>query len=135
MREPLPPGHAFFRSPGSPEKFSEEKMDKITAPAYLADDTRAWLEKIANGYELEDHHLRLLELAGRSWDRAEQAREEIATEGITFQDKYGQLKPHPAVGVEKDSQIRFCRIMRELNLDAEQPPETPRPPRTGGQKN
>lgn len=109
-------------------------MDKLEAPPYLADDTRAWLERIANEYELEEHHLRLLELAGRSWDRCEEARQEIAHEGITFRDKYGQIKMHPAVNVERDSQIRFCRILRELSLDCEPPPEAPRPPRAGGQK-
>ena len=108
---------------------------KIEAPTYLAKPTRGWLEKIANEYELEEHHLRLLELAGRSWDRAEEAREYLSHQGIVFEDRYGQLKPNPAVNIERDSQLRFARLLRELNLDAEQPPETPRPPRTGGQKN
>lgn len=109
------------------------KRPAVKAPRYLSAPTRRWFEQVVADYVLESHHLRLLELACRAWDRAEQARMTLVTEGLTVKDRYDQVKPHPAVGIEKDSQIRFARLIRELALDIEPPPES-RPPRTGGQK-
>jgi phage terminase small subunit len=109
------------------------KKQTIKAPATLAAPTRRWFESVAETFILESHHLRLLELAGRSWDRAEEARQILAREGLTTTDKYGQAKPHPAIGIERDSQLRFSRLLREMALDTTPPPDS-RPPRTGGQQ-
>ncbi len=102
------------------------------APKYLTAPTRHWSGAVAAEYVLESHHLRLLELAARSWDRAEEARVLLKKDGLTTVDRYGQLKPNPLVNVERDSQLRFARLLRELALDLE-PPVSARVPRTGGQ--
>lgn len=57
-----------------------------------------------------------------------QAREQIAADGITVPDRYGVLKAHPAVAIERDSRLAFARLLRELALDAATPDS--RPPRT-----
>ncbi len=79
---------------------------------------------------LEDHHLRLLGLAGEAFDRAQEARKVIARDGAYFTDDAGRPRAHPALLVERDSQLRFARLMRELDLDGEVGPD-PRPPRRG----
>jgi len=109
-------------------------MDKSTIkpPPNLSAATKRWFAHIATTYELESHHLRLLELAGRSWDRAEQARKVLKREGVVTIDRYGQTKAHPCINIERDSQLRFARLIRELNLDEDQP--GPRPPRIGGRE-
>lgn len=101
-------------------------------PKYLSAPTRRWYAAVASEYVLESHHLRILELAARSWDRAEEARRQIKADGLVTSDRYGQVKPHPAINIERDSQLRFARLLRELALDVE-PPHATRIPRTGGQ--
>jgi len=43
-------------------------------PRHLLAPTRRWFAEVLEQYELEPHHLRLLTLAGESWDRCTQAR-------------------------------------------------------------
>jgi phage terminase small subunit len=102
-------------------------MKPIKAPAGLAPATAAWFREVVRDYVLEGHHVRLLTLACRAWDRAEQAREIIAAEGLTTKDRYGTAKAHPAVAIERDARIGFARLVRELDLDV----EMPRAARTG----
>ena len=80
-------------------------------------------------WELEDHHARLLVMAGEAWDRAEAAREVIEKDGATFLDRFKQPKVRPEFIVERDSKILFSRLLRELDLDLEPPAdERKRPP-------
>jgi len=103
----------------------------VRAPKHLQPATRRWWGKIARAYELEPHHLRLLTLAGEAWDRGQEARELVASEGLVVLDRFGQARAHPGVAIERDSRIGFARLVRELGLDSEAPPEA-RPPRIGG---
>ena len=97
------------------------------APAHLEPETRSWWAQVEADYELGAHHMRLLTLAAEAWDRAQQARERIAADGAYLPDRFGVLHAHPAVAVERDSRLAFARLIRELDLDAEAPPES-RPP-------
>jgi phage terminase small subunit len=85
---------------------------------------------VVEGYELEEHHLRLLTLAGEAWDRAFTAREAIGKHGITYTDRFGAPRVRPEVAVERDARLAFARLVRELRLDVE--PDAPRPPGLGG---
>jgi P27 family predicted phage terminase small subunit len=101
------------------------------APAHLTAATRRWFETIAAEYELGTHHERILQAASESWDRYQQARQALATEGLTVTDKHGKAWPHPAVAIERDSRVAFLRALRELALDVG-PPDTRPPVRPGG---
>ena len=92
-------------------------------PPHLAPATQAWWNSVMQDYELEEHHLRLLQLAGEAWDRAQQARAAIETSGLTFQNRFGDPVLRPEVAVERDSRIAFARLVRELDLDVESPSE------------
>jgi phage terminase small subunit len=83
---------------------------------------------VCSAFELEQHHLRLLQLAAEAWDRAEQAREALAEHGLTFDDRFGAPHARPEVAVERDSRIAFTRLLRELDLDGDNTPASPRPP-------
>lgn len=80
---------------------------------------------ILEEFELEPHHLRLLELAGQAWDRCQEARRVLATDGAVVTDRWGQKKTHPACAIERDSMGSFARLMRELNLDVAPPDARP----------
>ncbi|MDZ4779594.1 MAG: P27 family phage terminase small subunit [Planctomycetia bacterium] len=100
-------------------------------PAHLSPEAAAWWRKVLGDFVFEAHHLKLLQAACEAWDRCQQAREQIATEGLTFNDKHGQPRAHPCVGIERDARIAFARLVRELVLDCE-PPTEARPPRLAG---
>jgi P27 family predicted phage terminase small subunit len=97
------------------------------APAHLSSQSRKWWLSVVNDYELQSHHLRLLTLAAEALDRAQEAREILQEENIIVHDRYGKPKAHPAVAIERDSRLAFARLLRELDLDASQPPDS-RPP-------
>src|SRR5215469_13683775 len=92
---------------------------KIPPPECLLDQGRGCWEQITLNYSLEDHHLRLLQKACEMLDRGGEAKAALSKEGTYIRDKHGNLIPHPAVKVERDSAIAFTRILRELGLDAE----------------
>jgi phage terminase small subunit len=100
------------------------------APAHLQLATRKWWNQVVGTYELEEHHLKLLALACKAWERSEQAREVLDREGLTYLDGE-KPKPRPEIAVERDSRIAFARLLRELALDVE-PPADVRPPRLLG---
>ena len=100
----------------------------LKAPKHLKAATRRWWLAVATDWDLEEHHLRLLTLAGESWDRCTQAREQIQVEGLTVATKAGGPRLHPCVRVEQESRIAFARLIRELDLDVTPPAEGRRAP-------
>jgi phage terminase small subunit len=100
---------------------------KMRPPKHLGLATRRWFAHVAENFELEQHHFRLLQLAGEAWDRAEMARQAIAEHGLTYIDRFGSPRARPEVAVARDATIAFARLLRELDLDIE-PPTSPRRP-------
>lgn len=98
------------------------------APPHLNLATRKWWAQCVADYELEPHHVRLLTLAGEAWDRCREATERLRTDGAYVTDRFGCLKAHPAVAVERDGRVGFARLLRELDLDVEKPGDSKRPP-------
>jgi P27 family predicted phage terminase small subunit len=97
------------------------------APDHLSAEAQHWWRRTVADYDLDHHHLMLLQAAAESWDRMVQAREIIAEEGITVQGVHGP-KTHPAVGVERDARNSFARLLRELDLDTPPPAQPYMPP-------
>jgi phage terminase small subunit len=107
-------------------------MSKPRAPAHLAPATRSWWSGVLSEFALEEHHIRLLTLAGEAFDRGVEARERIAKDGLVVPTADGGLKAHPCVAIERDSRLAFARLLRELDLDCDAPRaplrSSPRPP-------
>lgn len=104
-------------------------MEKRKVPGHLRPETRKWLRGILADFELESQDFRVLVKTGEAWDRSEQAREAIATDGLTVVDRYGTPKAHPCVAIERDSRTAFFRGLRELALGVDAP-DAPRMART-----
>ena len=96
-------------------------------PKHLTRATKQWWRKLVSEFVFDDHHLKLLRLACEAWDRGQEAREVLAKEGLTFLDRFDQPKKRPEISIESDARISFARLLRELNLDLDEP-ESPRPP-------
>ena len=99
----------------------------MKTPPHLAPETRKWFERVVSEYRLEEHHLRLLQLAGEAWDRCQQARAAVAKDGLTAPFGNG-VRTYPAIAIERNSKLAFARLIRELDLDAEPPASWSRPP-------
>jgi phage terminase small subunit len=90
---------------------------------------REWWVAVLEDYDLDRHHLHLLEAACGAWDRMKQARAAIDTNGLTFTDPTGSPKARPEVAIERDARVAFARLIRELDLDVAPPPDSRgRPP-------
>jgi phage terminase small subunit len=80
----------------------------------------AWWNTVSAEHNLDPHRLHLLEAACGAWDRMEQARKEVAKEGLTYLNEKGEPRPRPEVAIERDARIAFARLLRDLDLP---PPE------------
>jgi phage terminase small subunit len=99
------------------------------APGHLSAEAADWWRSVTSDYDLEPHHLRLLQSAAEAWDRAQQARKALLDHGaLTFTDPNGNIRGHPCVAMERDARTAFARLVRELDLDAGPPAERSRPP-------
>jgi P27 family predicted phage terminase small subunit len=72
-------------------------------PSHLSPSARQWWRATVDRNELEEHHLRLLQLVCEAWDRAQTAREQLQREGLTVAGREGGIRPHPAVAIERDA--------------------------------
>lgn len=104
---------------------------KTRPPRHLSDESRAWFAIVTKDFELESHHLKILQAAAECWDRSQQARELLKRDGLTFVDRHGHIRPNPAATIERDQKALFARLVRELGLDVVEPEGT-RPPSIQG---
>ena len=63
----------------------------LKVPKHLTASSRHFYEQICNDYVLESHHLRLLQLLCEAFDRGQEARKLLATEGLTVVDTSSAL--------------------------------------------
>ena len=103
------------------------KSSVATPPSHLSADSKSWWHAIVAAYLLEDHHLRLLVACCESWDRAETARRRVSRDGVFVTDRFGQLRSHPGIDVERKARDQFRLLLREIGLDIAPPSETRAP--------
>jgi hypothetical protein len=48
--------------------------------------------------------------------RMREAREQVADEGTMLKDRFGCMRKHDMLGVERDARADYLRCMRALNL-------------------
>lgn len=94
-------------------------MTKPKAPEHLSLPARRLFDSIHGLYALEDHDRAVLVKALEAWDRGEQARQRIDADGLTVTSRFGEVKPHPLLTVERDARSAFLAAMRQLGLDYE----------------
>ena len=100
------------------------KKPDFTPPAHLSSGTRSWWSAIVADFELERHHMRLLQGACEAWDRSETARRVLKREGLFYVDRFDAPKAHPAIDVERKARDQFRLLVRDLGLDIDPPSET-----------
>lgn len=129
MKKPGRPSAASLAVVPIADPVPPPRGDLPPAPAHLSAEAASWWKEVVKDYDLEPHHLRLLQAAAEAWDRMQQARQALADHGsLTFIDSGGNLKAHPAEPIERNARTAFARLVRELDLDAGAPAERSRPP-------
>jgi phage terminase small subunit len=111
-----------------------KKSDLPKPPAHLRPETAIWWTDIVRDYDLEPSDLRVLESACTHWDRATVAREKLdgLPDGPFIEDRFGQLKEHPAVAIEQNATRLFLAALRQLGLGLEPSSEPYRLPNPTG---
>src|SRR5262249_31471323 len=95
-------------------------------PKGLSRKARAWWREIADTYVLESHHLALLGQAAQALDRIETARRALKRDGEYYETRFGERRAHPALAVANQASMLFAKLLRQLDLDVEPPPENHR---------
>ncbi|MCC5869601.1 MAG: hypothetical protein JJU27_13960 [Gammaproteobacteria bacterium] len=87
-------------------------------------------DAIATEYGIADSAgLQLLLAAARAAQRAQEAREAIERDGLLVSDRFGVLRAHAAVAIERDARASMLLALKQLHLDVEPLRDGPgRPP-------
>ena len=89
-------------------------------PKQLGTAGKALWRSLLREYSISDAGgLALLTAACESLDRADEARQRIAADGAFTPDRFGQLRAHPAIAVERDARGQVLQALKQLNLDIE----------------
>lgn len=93
-------------------------MKKTDPPKHLSTEARRQWSRLRDDFAIDDAAgLLLLQSALEAFDRLQDARRTLATEGAITRDRWGQPKPHPALGVERDAATRMHSALRLLKLE------------------
>jgi phage terminase small subunit len=88
---------------------------------------KLWLA-VYESFVLEEHDVVLLSALAETLDRKNLAEDELREAGkLTFENRYGEKRPHPACAIVRDCAATMAKLRRELNL-SEIPPDN-RPPK------
>ena len=99
------------------------------APTHLTADSQKLWQTILRDYQIDSAAELLLVAVLEARDRREEARAAIAKDGAVQTDRFGQKKPHPSVGIERDSATTLMRGWRLLGFDQEPRGELGQPPK------
>jgi P27 family predicted phage terminase small subunit len=92
------------------------------APKGLSTESRALWRSVSSTFEMDAAGLLMLKEACLTLDRLRQAQEILKKEGVTYLDRFGQLRAHPAVNIERDSRGQLLKCLQALNLDLDDSP-------------
>jgi phage terminase small subunit len=95
------------------------KKTPSTIPGLTA-EAADWFERLRADYGITDAAgLLLLQSAAEAFDRLQEARRALAKDGAIVTDRFGQPKPHPAAGIERDARNQMHGALRLLRLAPE----------------
>ena len=93
---------------------------KPKAPEHLSVEAKKLWRSTCENYSIDSQAAMILQVGLEALDRREQARREIASGGATMLDRWGQLKPSPWIGIERDAAGTLMKAFRLLGMDLSQ---------------
>jgi P27 family predicted phage terminase small subunit len=104
--------------------------ERASAPKALTSEARRIYRRLCRAYGIDDEGgFEILRTGLEAWDRMRQVHARIEADGVTFTDRFGQVKAHPLLSVERDARAQYLAALKALNLDVE--PLRDRPGRPG----
>lgn len=102
----------------------------LAPPKHLSAEAAEWWRRTVQEYTFApgDPGLLLLLSALEAFDRMREAQRQLARDGITTTDRFGQVRQHPATMIERDARTAMARLIRQLGLDLEPLRGAGRPP-------
>jgi P27 family predicted phage terminase small subunit len=95
-----------------------KKPDPNAPPKGLSVEAGAVWRRVLADYNLDDAAGRAILATGlEAFDRMRAAQAEIRKHGVVVENRFGELKPNPAVGIERDSRTGMLSSFRLLRLD------------------
>lgn len=100
-------------------------------PRSLSVEARRRWRALVEEYGIGDAGgVQILQTAMEAFDRMAGAQRQILKDGQTSTDRFGQIKAHPLLSVERDARSAMLHALKALNLDVE--PLHAHPGRPGG---
>jgi hypothetical protein len=88
----------------------------MNAPTHLKPPGRRLWAAVTGDYQIDPAGLELLRLAAEALDRADEARSAVERDGAYVPDRFGNIRAHPGLGVERDSRLAAARLIHQLGL-------------------
>ena len=94
------------------------KQGRPKPPRNLSAEAKRRWHKILDEYEIEDQTgLTLLETALKAFDEMLAGQKLLQRDGLVTTDRFGCLRPHPAVQIVKTARAGMISAFRALRLD------------------
>lgn len=91
---------------------------RLRAPEHLSARSRKLWDSIVDRYDLEDEGLATLTLALEALDVAATAKRRLKDDGQIVEDRFEQLKPHPAVAIHREALASWRQLVTLLGIGA-----------------
>ena len=91
--------------------------ENIQPPNHLSGESKALWAKIVDEYVIDTAAAQILETFFDARERRAHARSIIAEVGPFYTDRFGGVKQHPAVAIERDTTLIMHRSFRLLGCD------------------
>jgi phage terminase small subunit len=89
----------------------------VKAPSHLKKAGAHLWDCVQREYPLNESSGQVLLQGAEALDRLRQIQAALTEDGLTFVDKFSQIKPHPLLVAEGATRTQFVRCMRLLNLN------------------
>jgi len=94
------------------------RRPRIEPPPHLQERSKALWRDLVPSRCASPGRVAMLEAALTALDQADQARQQVARDGLSFTTrKTKMVRPHPLLAVERQARATFLRIFRTLRLD------------------
>ncbi len=102
------------------KKMTKRSARRPNRQRQLSAEARRLWRSMSRDYDINDPGgLAILQAGLEAFDRMRQAQADIRRDGATFKDRFGQLRGHPSITVERDSRAAWLAALKQLNLDLE----------------
>ena len=91
-----------------------------STPKNLTSEAKSIWRRLVVAYGIVDEGgFEILRTGLEAHDRMRGVQAQIGRDGVTFVDRFGQVKSHPLLSVERDARAQYLAALKALNLDLE----------------